>query len=570
MTIAKETLTRAAEQLTPSEAAIINEKLDVAITSKENTNVLRFSPPEEGEDPNSSINLGLFGLQDSDSLRKFLLTPAGETVTHEIGAELALEKAIEEEHQLQIHEQIMMQERRRALLFHWLLDEEAESKKAQDELIEMQQEKILKDEQNAQKKSAPPEPNKATKDAIEGYGKAIEKLQDDQKALEQRSEKLKSERKMLNEKYDTYDQGLKEFNAPQFEVQTEAQLKAQIEALQREADAISDKMMQPGIKDEEIYKLGNQLNTVGLKIASLDDILAKQKNEKVFANANGETQDSAGNAISYKDAAFVLSKGQKIEKDTDGNYYLLKAGQELKDMGPEAKSQAKKDFEVAKKDIKVVRDVVTDTKQEELHLNSTRSAQVKAEKIMVQNQINLMQSSKAQLELTQKPTPGALPMTSPQSTKTLSGINVPTLTQSSKVTSTPMPSPQQIFSAAAFVQTVNNGQQPVTWGAVFNKVQTIQDPEAKKEADKFFTDEAKKTLSKEDTNKLDKEKSPLAIIDKIKNMVKMTPIPQTTMEDFLKNMPKFGQDSYKPNVTSEESPVAQREQTQPSAPSSPR
>lgn len=52
-------------------------------------------------------------------------------------------------------------------------------------------------------------------------------------------------------------------------------------------------------------------------------------------------------------------------------------------------------------------------------------------------------------------------------------------------------------------------------------------------------------------------------------MLEMAPVPPTTMNDLLKNMPKFGEDSYKNNVTAELSPVEKREE-QVSTPSSPR
>ncbi|HHF7374286.1 hypothetical protein [Legionella bozemanae] len=644
MSIAKENLT---EHLTSDELALINEKLDSAIQAKVGSGELSFSSPGDGADPNpSTIDLSQFGLRNPEDIKIFLLSPAGETVTHEIGAELALERAIEEERQLQIQEEITMQERRRGFLFQWLLAEEAEAQKAQNELIQMQQDKVLKNDQ-VPLKSPPTELKSETKEAIKNYTEAIEKLQQDIKTLEQHEEKLKTERKMLTEKYSTYNEGLDKFNAPQFEAQSEKQIKKQIKALQKEADLISDKMMRPGLKDEDIYRLGNELNTVGLKIASLEDILAaKRQNkepEKIYADINGNVKDSAGNDITKEDAAFVLSKDQKIEKDKDGNYYLLKKEQELKNMTPEEiaqakwdfqnkkkdltvkvfadaegnvkdpegnaitygkaafvlskgqkiakdkegnyyllkegqdldtmsdsdKKQAKNDFQHKKNDLKIVKDVVKDVEKEELNLNTARSTQAKAEKLMAQNQLTLMQSARAKAEQSLNP---ALSMQPPQSTITsgnnfgLNAISIPTPTQS-KGTSPSMPSPQQILTAAAFVQTVNNGQKPITWGSLFTTVKTIQDPKSRDKMDDYVTDKAKKTLSKDEQNELDK--NPETLKEKIKRMLEMAPVPPTTMNDLLKNMPKFGEDSYKNNVTSELSPVEKREE-QVSTPSSPR
>lgn len=625
MAIAKENIT---EHLTSDEFALMNEKLDAAIQSKVSAGELRFSSPKDGIDPNpSTIDLSYFGLHNPEDIKIFLLSPAGETVTHEIGAELALERAIEEERQLQIQEEITMQERRRGFLFHWLLAEEAEAQKAQDELIQMQQDKILKNDQ-VLPKSPPPAPKSGTKEAIKNYTEAIEKLQQDIKTLEQREEKLKTERIMLTEKYGTYNKGLEEFNAPQFEAQSEKQIIQQIEELQKEADLISDKMMQPGLKDEDIYRLGNELNTVGLKITSLEDILAaKRQNkdpEKVYADINGNVIDSAGNAITKENAAFVLSKDQKIEKDKDGNYYLLKKEQELKNMEPEEiaqakwdfqnkkkdltvkvftdaegnvkdpdgnaitydkaafvlskgqkiakdkegnyyllkegqdletmsdsdKNQAKNDFQHKKNDLKIVKDVVKDVEKEELNLNTARSTQAKAEKLMAQNQLTLMQSARAKAEQSLNP---ALSMKPPNPT-----ITSPTPTQIQSTGPSPsIPSPQQILTAAAFVQTVTNGQKPVTWGSIFSNIKTIQDPQTKKETEQFFTDEAKKNFPQD--KQKDLEKNPHSIIEKLKNMLKNTPIPETTMNDYLKHMTQFGQDAYK--NTDQLSPVEQQQST---------
>ncbi|KTD72920.1 hypothetical protein [Legionella tucsonensis] len=631
MAIAKENIT---EHLTSDELALINKKLDVAIQSKVSSGELSFSP-KDGGDPNpSTIDLSHFGLHNPEDIKIFLLSPAGETLTHEIGAELALDRAIEEERQLQIQEEITMQERRRGLLFHWLLEEEAEAQKAQNELIQMQEDKILKNDQ-VSPKSPPLEPKSGTKEAIKNYTEAIEKLQQDIKTLEQREEKLKTERAMLTEKHGTYNKGLEEFNAAQFEAQSEKQITEQIEELQKEADLISDKMMQPGLKDEDIYRLGNELNTVGLKIASLEDILAaKRQNkdpEKVYADINGNVKDSAGKDITKEDAAFVLSKDQKIEKDKDGNYYLLQREQELKNMAPEEiaqakwdfqnkkkdltvkvfsdaegnvkdpegnaitydkaafvlskgqkiakdkegnyyllkegqdletmsdsdKKQAKNDFQHNKNDLKIVKDVVKDVEKEELNLNTARSTQAKAEKLMMQNQLTLMQSARAKAEQSLNP---ALHMQPPNSTITTQSVGLGSIPQiQSKGPSPSISSPPQIL-AAAFVQTVNNGQKPVTWGSIFSNIKTIQDPQAQKETEKFFTDEFKKNLPEDKKNDLKNDKNPNSLIEKFKRLLEKAPVPETTMNDYLKHMSQFGQDAYKNDVTSELSPVEKQEQ----------
>ncbi|WP_454781162.1 coiled coil protein [Legionella sp. WA2022007384] len=567
-------MTQLKETLEPivSQDNLIFKELDESIYSKQEAQQLRFSSSSNEElDANpSTIDLSNFGLRNPNDIKIFLLSPAGETVTHEIGAELMRERVFEEEQQLQIYEQILLQERKRALIFHWLLGEEEESEKARQEIIQMQQEQTRKSNEPSTPKKTATEPNQATKDTIDGYTKSIAKLQNDHAALTDRSKKLEADRQMITEKYDTYDKGLEDFNAARFEVETDAQIKEQIKTLQKEADETADKMMEHGVTDKEVQRLGNHLNTLSLKIASLEDILAtrsSKKNEdpKVFADINGNTKDANGVPVTYKDAAFVLSKGQKVERDENGNYYLLKAGQDLKSMDTQALNQAKEDFQLAKRDIKVVKDVVKDVRHEELDHNSSLIAKNKAEKLMVQNQINLMQAARSNAEQALKATPD-VPMQSPGSTITTQNIGLgitpmPNPTQSPKMSSAPTPSPQ-IFNAAAFVQTISNGPKP-TWGSLFSKVQTIQDPSVQKDLDKFLTDEAKKeakkNMSEDKKNEMDKF-SPEALKQKLMGMLRRAPVPEVAMNGFLKHMAKF-EEAYKPNVTSEESPVAQREQT---------
>ncbi|MCW8407910.1 coiled coil protein [Legionella sp. PATHC035] len=546
MTLSKQSLS---EVLTPIEYKALDNKLAESIKTKID------------DDPNSSINLSLFGLQDSDSLRRFLLTPAGETTTERLVTEKENERAIEEWQQQQLQEQIRMEEQRRAF-FHFLMEEdEAEAKKAQNELIAMQQEKTMKDEQKAQQKATPPEPNKATQEAIKGYDNTIKQLEEDRKALENRSKKLAQEKNLIENKYDAMEKSLDD--APKFEEQSEAEIRAEIEKLQERANEIADEMMDPKLKltDEQVYAKGHQLNAIESKIANLNDIIAtKKEGGKQFVDAQGKP-------ASMKDAAFVIPRNKEIVKDKNGNYFLIKKGESFDQMTPSQKEEAQKAFQREKKDIQVVRDVVKDTKKEALefnaksiaendkalHLNALSLAQNKAEKTMLENQARLMQSARAtvQQSLQQNPTDN-LALKAPRSTLTTPSVPLPTLAQtpqSSKVGSTPIQTPQQIFNAA-FVQTLNQGQKPgtqTTWGKLFKFVDEIQDPRVKEEADKFLTDEAKKSQSKDKPSTL----------DNLKEMLKQTPVPEVTMNAFLKHMAAF-EEAYKENVTPEQGPIEQQ------------
>ncbi|KTD68803.1 coiled coil protein [Legionella steelei] len=553
MTIAKRSLAEMLKQekLSPEEMNALDQKLGDAIKSK-------FGD-DPTFDPNSSINLSHFGLQGPDSLRRFLLTPAGETTTERLVTEKEREREIEAERLLQYQEEIRMEAQRRAFL-HWLLtEEEAESQKAQYELIAMQQEKTLKDEQKAQQKAATPQSSKALEARIEDYNKQIDKLMDELEALDKRTDRLKQDRKLINNKYNAMQNSLAD--APKFVQKTDKEIQAEIVKLQREADKIADSMMTPGLSDEEVYKKGDQLNAITAKIANLNDILASKKVDgKQFVDANGKPS-------SYEKAAFVIPKNQKIVKDPDGNYYLIKNGKDLKDLSDTEKNDAREAFKLEKKDIQVVKDVIKDTQQAALHSNTASMAQVKTDKLMVQNQINAMASARASLTkaLTQQLAHDGLPMHPPKSSFTagtqpslISLPPTPSPTQSPKVTSTPVPTPQQVYQSA-FVQTLGKAKQhgsQMTWGKLFTFVDKIENEDEKKEAEKF--------LNKELENIKMKDKP--TTLEKIKAMLKSTPVPEVTMNAFLAHMEKF-ENAYKPSVTAEKSPLAQQQRQEPVSPS---
>ncbi|RUR27980.1 hypothetical protein [Legionella qingyii] len=580
MSISKENLT---EYLTSDEFALINKRLDAAIQSKIDSGALGFSSPENQADPNpSTIDLSQFGLHNPEDIKIFLLSPAGETVTHEIGTELALERAIEEERQLQIQEEITMQERRRGFLFHWLLAEEAEAKKAQNELIEMQQEKMLKPNQPTAQKKTTPETNDALKDTLEHYDSSIRSFQKQQENLKAEEQALTHELSMLedesiaiDEKHKTYNNVLNAYDksAPTFENDPEM-LDREISSLERQIDRMTQSVFDELDKgnEKEARKILNQQNALNLQLASLKDIKSKVGNEKVFFDAELNSE-----GITYDKALFALPKDQAqgLVKH-DGKYFLLDKGENWEDVKNDSSKleNAQARFEKAKPEIMSVKNVVQHVKKQEVELNTTRQEETrskiavnKAEQLMVANQITLMQSARANAQQAALKAAIDVPMQPPGSTITtqkfgLGLTSMPTAAQSPKASPAPTPSPQ-IFNAAAFVQTISNDPKP-TWGFMFSKVKTIQDPRAQKDLDKFLTDEAKKNLPEEQKNELDKF-NPEALKRKLMSMLEKAPVPEIAMNSFLKHMAEF-EEAYKPNVTCEESPLAQREQAQPLSP----
>lgn len=192
---------------------------------------------------------------------------------------------------------------------------------------------------------------------------------------------------------------------------------------------------------------------------------------------------------------------------------------------------------------------------------------------MVKNQINTLQSARANAKEALESS-AQLGMSPPDGTVSIQSLTqgaarAITSTAQSKPQSTPMLSQQQIYGAsAAFVKTVNPSGQKVTWGSVFSKIKTIQNPQVQDEAEKFFTDEAKKNMPQDKKDALNKM-NPDFMKEKIKEMMKQTPVPETTMNSFLKHMARFGENAYKEGVADKPSPTEQRQEQRstPMAPS---
>ncbi|KTD11093.1 coiled coil protein [Legionella gratiana] len=542
------------EQFTPLELEAITQKLDTTIQSKLDSGELRFSSPKGDVDPNSSTldisRFGSLGLQGPDDLRQFLLTEAGETVIHEIAKEVTLERAQEEERQFEIQQQILEEERIKALLFHLLLDEEEEAKKIQEELIAEQQEHVLnKDEHHAPQSS--PQPKKESDTLLKAYNDSIDKCTKEQRALGERIAKLEKERELLEEKHDAYEKSFNEFDeeAHEFENGTK-DIDEEIGNLKQEMDEIAKTMSVTG-DEKEMRRLGNKLNTKDFKISNLENIRAVLKGEKRFADADGNFEKD-GKPIAFKDAAFVLSHDQEIKKDEiTGKYCLLEKGQTLEKMTDQEKEIAQKNYEHSKKDLQLVKHTAKDIKKEELHSNAMQLAKHKAEHRMLQNHINRMHAARAnaQMALQKNPRLG-VPQSSMTPKSTLS------ISSPSTAPSVPKPSVQEVFGN--FVQ---NTPKPMTWGMLFKFVEEIPNPKAKNEANKVLTKEGKKEV--EENPKYAKQKDRLEDILKhpekfktwLTNTLSAAPVPDATMQNILKNMARYSQDPYDPDTSIEKSPL---------------
>lgn len=564
------------KQFTQLELDTINQKLDEAIQLKQDSGELqlkqdsseiRLSLSESDMDPNpSSIDLSKYGLKNPEDIKIFLLTPAGETVIHEIGTEISLERAREEELQFEIQQQIIEQERIRAFLFHWLLEEEAHAQKIQEEIIMEQQEKVLKEEHQTSS-SQPSKPKSDYNNTLRGYDTSIDKLSKDQRMLSARIEKLEKEQQLITEKYDDYEKSLDEFyeSSDMYTADNEEQINEEIAKLNQEKTEI-DESINATEDQQEKSKLEHKSKKCDHKIRNLEDIQSVLKGEKRFADANGRFEDENGKPITFKNAVFVLSRNHKIEKDND-KCYLLQEGQTLSGMNEEEKSKCHQMYTHAKKDLQVVKHALHDAKKEELQLNALQLARDKAEHRMLQNQINLMHAARAKL-MQQALTPNPH-LNVPQSSMTPQ--KVASISNHPNAVSKPSPTPPRPMDEV-FGNFVKNSPKPMTWGMLFKFVEEIPNPKAKNEATKVLVDQYQKDKDKELTEdpKNSKKKENLADILKhpekfkawLKNTLSAAPVPDATMQDLLKNMATNSQNPYDPDVTSLKSPLELQQEPQ--------
>lgn len=496
------------------------EKLEDLIQDK-----ISLHAPEP--ESSTSIDISHFGFQRPDDLRKFLLTPAGETVKHDIAEKIAEDQAMEQERLFQAHEQLLIQERRRVLLYLWLMDKEANANSVRNELIELKQrEKAIQNKTKALEAASAE--TSALSTIVQEYTQQIEDLDTRHQDLSERIHKLEAEGELIEDKHVVYKNRLDDFDkvANEYEKSIE---KAQdrITALQAQADKIVDDMNK--IDDEKlVHQKMNELNAINLEIASLNDIVSKQKTEKRFVGENGEDVDG------FDKATFILANDQSIIKDENGQYYLVKRGQTWDDIKnsrdpDEAKKDAKKLYNKAKNDIHTVRDVVKEVNSQEITLNTTRISDHKKEQLMIKNQITSLQSARANAQNMINEQANTLSMNSPRGTVT---SPIPTISSSSSM------SQKTSFNVAAHINTRINSRKSdpkfkqFTWKDLFNFVETIpnEHQNMRDKTTKFLEAELNKSLGM-----LGRLKAKL-----LSEQPRMAPIPEVTMNSLLKTMATFG------------------------------
>lgn len=480
------------------------------------------------KDQLSTANLSRFGLENASEVLAFLKSPAGEVTMGEIANKLNIEEAYKEEQRMEQQDHRLLMERLKALLLFWFVEEKVDAASKNRELVLQQIEKIL----NIGKKTALSnnsveelDQHNALEDMLAGYDQAIKVNQEkshllESKAykLEQKSLALEVEGKAIDSKYALYHDSLNEID--EMKELNPTDIENHIQQLSTEMDSHVDELNKVIEIDDEAKSLMNKHNAMNLKLAAFHDMLAVHQNKKYYTDMNGDPVSS------FKTANFILDRGKNGQSDQriikeNGTFYLLQPGQDwnaVKD-NQEALKKAEQQYDRLKSELMCVKQSITHNQKLEVSdhkdriaENQAQRAQNKESHLLLQNQLNLLQASRASAcNALHQPSPGPIPR--------------PTATKSSASASKPSQATTTLFYKEQ-IQQIKASE--LTFEHLF---QIAKKAPGDKEAALTYLDQA------------------------LANRPRTTPIPFTLMQSLLKNLARFGVDPLKPSVTSIESPA---------------
>ncbi|MDR3443061.1 MAG: hypothetical protein P4L65_08595 [Legionella sp.] len=529
----------------------LEQWLDAAIQAKVDEGGLTFGDPQNNpeqtnaqkEDPNPSINLGRFGFKNPNDLKAFLLTPAGDTVKADIGAQIELDETIKKQQEFYSREEEETKHRLKAMLFLYLIEKESHAAKQLQELVTEQNEKAIKqsapDPKVAQKALAEQKADPGLQQTLANYETAIKShkeqhqnlVQEEKKLIEQ-SEKLEKQTTQMNSKYKTYNDSLEEIDksAADYEKLSNKELDSEIQKLETEVIAQTDKIadLMDNDREDEARVLLDKQNALNLKLISLNDIRSERANALKFYDANGKDSDKNGNKISANDAAYAVPN--KDKQIFERNNTLHRAGANESNLTEVQKIEREIKFLKAMNGFLSVKGAVENAQKEEMKFLNGRVSDTRAkldanktEQSLIQNQIRLLESSRAAAQAAaQQQSPGAGP----------SGAPTPSPSMSAPSSSKSSPK----ISAA---------------------VSTFIDDNHKACFDGKMTPNSLSDLLNKKGPRNEQEKAEMQkfLASQLQGIPSTAPIPFQTMQGLLKNMARFGADPNKPGLTAIPDPL---------------
>lgn len=456
-----------------------------------------------------------FGFKDADAIRRFLLTPAGDTVKSNMTERVANDKAIEEENRRLHQEEIAQEELMRAYLMLWMASKDDKEKAERRALVDEQNQEAIK---RSQEPSAAGKHDAHTKETLKKFDAAIEACQtafnnasDQLQALDARVTHFTQQQQAFNTRSELYMQQIGKLDLIATEL-TSDDRKVWIKALEQQIAEMDEQFMSV-TDDDELRALVDEQTALRIQLAHLKDLEAG----KVYYGANGELMlDNDGNPTSIG-AMFVLdaSKGQRIVKE--GNtYYLLEQGQELTD---ETRPAAQQAFNKAKLNILTVKETVKDTLKAEKAFHEDRIKTTTTERDVAQAKKDALGQEMSSLQVT-------------RDSIAKQGVQLGTAPRPAPFPKDPLPSVvgiiQKLISKNFFNILLGPGAPGISPNDLGKKID--QHVENQEDAKKI------KDIVKEFLEKLCKGQ-----------ILSFAPLPDETMKALLKNMNGFGADQYQAN-----------------------
>ncbi|MBL7479815.1 hypothetical protein [Legionella bononiensis] len=490
------------------------------------------------EDYRPTINLGRFGLKTPEDVKKFLHSPAGEAVIGEIGAEIALEKAIEEERQFEQQQQRLLMSKIQALLFLWFLDEKANASDKIKEIVMQQNEKAIERAKTPvpeTKSTAIDKSIKSVDSTLANYSTALKNIEAKEQALDKKMEQLETEKVLMEEKYNIF-----EYNMNMFEQSLDENDSLSPEEIQQKLEVLDAQIIEKYAeiqkliemdKDDEAEALRPVIQGLHTQVAGFNDMLAVDRNEKYYVDANGDTVSSP------KDAVLTLDANQKLVKDENGQVHLIKSTDDWEKIkeDPEAKAAARKGYEAIKQnpDAMSIQSVIHHNKKLEKEFHSTRVEDVKAQKDECQAQKTIINNEISQLTAIRG---NLLNQANQANQSTVSMEQLP---------SSPVPTPVPTPKSGGNVATPKSSQaSPID--LFKNRMEELQ------QAKQLTRDDLLNLASLAPPNNRTAANAYLQMM--FVNMPRTGNIPFQTMQSMLKNMERFGVDATK-GITNIQNPT---------------
>ncbi|ETO93593.1 hypothetical protein [Legionella oakridgensis] len=326
-----------------------------------------------------------YGFKNPNDLIDFLKSPAGETTQEVIGAEIAEAIALQEELQQQLRDEEIRRHRLIALLlFYFMSKRDAKAQelreRIQEDIDKLLKEEIAIEKANQAMSAAPATAAADYERAKLDYLNSLEEL----KELNKGMDALIAKTEKIALRYLKYQNSAKEaennindlLNGRDFHTLSEeeklplhAKIDDQLAALTKKMDinarqiqklvdlgsmhdgVVDATHVRQGLAEEEF--LGTPLLEVArakiedstadnLHVATLKDLKSVLNGDKVFCNRSGSPVTSLDEAelVLPKDMARMLREEKKQIVEYEGKYYLIKQGQDVKDLSVDEKHAA--------------------------------------------------------------------------------------------------------------------------------------------------------------------------------------------------------------------------------------